>query len=288
MTPPNTTVHEFLARFRTPDGRLPTRWYWIGAVILIVSLITILTGTFWSIVTLIGLGALVVGVVATVRGSANFFRVRTRSAGRALLAAGVVVLLVGSAAHAATSPQSAITDASDTKPAATSEASHAPTPRHTPTPTPTPVQTESEVQESAAIPFETATVNDGAIDVGTSAVTSVGQAGTLTTTYLVKYVDGVEVSRSLSSEEVTLAPVAEVTAIGTRQPEPAPVPAPVQPAPATGCDSNYADVCVPIASDVDCAGGSGNGPAYIDGPLRIVGTDIYDLDRDGDGIACDA
>ncbi|TFD45401.1 hypothetical protein E3T55_18735 [Cryobacterium frigoriphilum] len=175
---------------------------------------------------------------------------------------------------------------------ATSEPSQAPTPtsarapRRTSTPTPTPVQTESEVQESAPIPFETATVNDGAIDVGTSAVTSAGQAGTLTTTYLVKYVDGVEVSRSLSSEEVTLAPVAEITAIGTRQP--APAPAPVQAAPVGNCDSNYADVCVPIASDVDCAGGSGNGPAYIDGPLRIVGTDIYDLDRDGDGIACDS
>lgn len=54
-----------------------------------------------------------------------------------------------------------------------------------------------------------------------------------------------------------------------------------------GCDPNYADVCVPIASDVDCAGGSGNGPEYVQGPLRVVGTDIYGLDRDGDGIACD-
>lgn len=54
-----------------------------------------------------------------------------------------------------------------------------------------------------------------------------------------------------------------------------------------GCDPNYADACVPIASDVDCAGGSGNGPEYVQGPLRVVGTDIYGLDRDGDGIACD-
>jgi hypothetical protein len=54
-----------------------------------------------------------------------------------------------------------------------------------------------------------------------------------------------------------------------------------------GCDPNYADACVPIASDVDCAGGSGNGPEYVQGPLRVIGTDIYGLDRDGDGIACD-
>jgi hypothetical protein len=44
---------------------------------------------------------------------------------------------------------------------------------------------------------------------------------------------------------------------------------------------------VPIASDVDCAGGSGNGPAYVRGPVQVVGVDIYDLDRDHDGIACE-
>jgi hypothetical protein len=38
---------------------------------------------------------------------------------------------------------------------------------------------------------------------------------------------------------------------------------------------------------VDCAGGSGNGPAYVAGPVFVVGSDIYDLDRDGDGVACD-
>ena len=61
----------------------------------------------------------------------------------------------------------------------------------------------------------------------------------------------------------------------------------VAPAPApSGCDPNYGGGCVPIASDVDCAGGSGNGPEYVRGPVTVIGTDIYDLDRDGDGIAC--
>jgi hypothetical protein len=55
----------------------------------------------------------------------------------------------------------------------------------------------------------------------------------------------------------------------------------------TGCDPNYAGACVPIASDVDCAGGGGNGPAYVRGPVRVVGRDIYGLDRDGDGIGCE-
>jgi len=58
------------------------------------------------------------------------------------------------------------------------------------------------------------------------------------------------------------------------------------PTPAAGCDPNYSG-CVPIASDVDCAGGSGNGPAYVAGPVQILGQDIYGLDRDNDGIGCE-
>ncbi|MET0598762.1 MAG: hypothetical protein ABWZ57_12960 [Mesorhizobium sp.] len=52
------------------------------------------------------------------------------------------------------------------------------------------------------------------------------------------------------------------------------------------CDPNYTP-CVPIASDVDCASGSGNGPAYVEGPVYVIGTDIYGLDRDGDGVGCE-
>ncbi|HET8643302.1 MAG TPA: hypothetical protein VFM37_15295 [Pseudonocardiaceae bacterium] len=44
---------------------------------------------------------------------------------------------------------------------------------------------------------------------------------------------------------------------------------------------------MPIDSDVDCAGGSGNGPSYVAGPVTVVGTDIYGLDHDNDGIGCE-
>jgi len=54
----------------------------------------------------------------------------------------------------------------------------------------------------------------------------------------------------------------------------------------SACDPNYSG-CVPIASDVDCAGGGGNGPEYVQGPIRVIGEDIYRLDGDGDGIACE-
>jgi hypothetical protein len=59
------------------------------------------------------------------------------------------------------------------------------------------------------------------------------------------------------------------------------------PSAAQSCAPKYDGACVPVASDVDCAGGSGNGPAYVVGPVRIVGRDVYDLDRDGDGIGCE-
>src|SRR5262245_9359699 len=70
-----------------------------------------------------------------------------------------------------------------------------------------------------------------------------------------------------------------------------PAGAPAQSPPDNGlgpeCDPNYALVCVPIASDVDCAGGRGNGPEYVVGPVQVIGDDIYELDREGDGIACE-
>ena len=62
-----------------------------------------------------------------------------------------------------------------------------------------------------------------------------------------------------------------------------------QPKPQTqesSCNPNYSG-CVPIASDVDCAGGSGNGPAYVRGPVYITGYDVYGLDRDGNGVGCE-
>jgi hypothetical protein len=68
---------------------------------------------------------------------------------------------------------------------------------------------------------------------------------------------------------------------------PPPVASGAQPAPEPVCDPNYSGACVPIASDVDCAGGKGNGPAYVEGPVYVIGVDIYRLDADHDGIGCE-
>lgn len=87
----------------------------------------------------------------------------------------------------------------------------------------------------------------------------------------------------------TLAPVPQPVQSAPPPPvtaQPAPPPAPPKPQPKAQCDPNYTG-CVPIASDVDCAGGSGNGPAYVRGPVQVIGTDIYRLDSDNDGTACE-
>jgi hypothetical protein len=80
-------------------------------------------------------------------------------------------------------------------------------------------------------------------------------------------------------------PVAERPA---HRAEPAPQqPVSPQPAPKTGgCNVNYTP-CVPNDSDVDCQGGSGNGPSYVTGPVQVTGTDVYGLDADHDGIGCE-
>jgi hypothetical protein len=72
----------------------------------------------------------------------------------------------------------------------------------------------------------------------------------------------------------------------TVKPKPKPKPKPKKTS-RSNCDPNYGNGCVPIASDVDCAGGRGNGPAYFSGVATVIGSDIYDLDRDNDGYACE-
>ena len=53
------------------------------------------------------------------------------------------------------------------------------------------------------------------------------------------------------------------------------------------CTPGYSP-CLPPASDYDCRGNGGNGPKYVDEPVRVTGSDPYDLDRDGDGVGCDS
>ena len=91
-----------------------------------------------------------------------------------------------------------------------------------------------------------------------------------------------------ASKPVIRAPAAtSKPAPRTVQPAPKPAPAAKPEPKPSGCDPNYSG-CVPIARDVDCAGGSGDGPAYVKGPVRVIGKDIYGLDRGGEpGVGCE-
>jgi hypothetical protein len=96
-------------------------------------------------------------------------------------------------------------------------------------------------------------------------------------TYEVTSTGGKQTAKRLVKQVVVRQPVTQVTSVGTKAPESS----------GGGCDPNYTGDCVPIASDVDCAGGSGNGPEYVVGPVQVVGDDIYRLDADHDGIGCE-
>ena len=70
---------------------------------------------------------------------------------------------------------------------------------------------------------------------------------------------------------------------------PPPSTAPPPPtAPEQDCDPSYLDMCLdPAVEDYDCAGGTGNGPEYVEGPIRVLPPDPFDLDREGDGVGCE-
>jgi PASTA domain len=85
------------------------------------------------------------------------------------------------------------------------------------------------------------------------------------------------------------------TAIGlvvAKAPPPPPTTAPpppptTRPAP-NNCDPAYPGVCLHDGiGDYDCQGGSGNGPNYVTGPVRVRPPDPFGLDSDGDGIGCE-
>lgn len=134
------------------------------------------------------------------------------------------------------------------------------------------ITTKTEIK-TEVIPFNKNVVESSNLAKGVTQIQAYGVEGVKTITYDITLTDGVETNRT-STEVITTPAVEEVTLIGTYV------------KPASSCDPNYSG-CVPIASDVDCAGGKGNGPAYTSGPIQVIGNDIYDLDSDNDGWGCE-
>lgn len=195
----------------------------------------------------------------------------TMRAGAAALAA---MLVLGGGAYAAGS--AAADDGTGTTTARPGAAASTSVPA--PETETTPVITRETIRERERIPFRSVERRTARLKKGVRRVSQAGRAGVRVRVIKIVREDGVEVKRKVVKNFVARRPVARIVLVGTRVEQ--------KPAPSR-CDPNYTGACVPIASDVDCAGGSGNGPAYVDGPVRVVGDDIYDLDSDGDGYGCE-
>jgi hypothetical protein len=137
--------------------------------------------------------------------------------------------------------------------------------------------THEKVKKTSRIPNRTIVHKTHRLKRGVTKVVRPGHSGVRVTVFRLTLDDGHVTDRDFLWTRVRRHPAARVVLKGT---------GPVHTAPTHRCDPNYSG-CVPIASDVDCAGGSGNGPAYVQGPVRVIGNDIYGLDADGDGWGCD-
>jgi hypothetical protein len=105
------------------------------------------------------------------------------------------------------------------------------------------------------------------------------------------------------TSEVAAPPVTEETTATTRKPTTATTrkpPPPTTAAPTTvttsaapTCNANYS-ACLSKSTDYDCIGKAGDpdwqrgdGPNFVSGPITVTGSDVFDLDVDGNGIACE-
>jgi hypothetical protein len=119
-----------------------------------------------------------------------------------------------------------------------------------------------------------------------------GLRGTIRYRSTARYPAGTVISQSRRTG-ARVGPDSRITVVVAKAPPPPPTTAPPPPpppptSPPRNCDPSYPDVCLnPNAEDYDCAGGSGNGPLYVDGPISVSPPDPFDLDADDDGIGCE-
>jgi len=125
------------------------------------------------------------------------------------------------------------------------------------------------ITETTVIPFEKTTVEDSNLEKGKSVLRIAGVNGVKTFTYEVTYTDGVETDKRLISENVSTPPVAEATALGTKEPK------------KQNCDPNYTP-CVPnVSYDLDCPD--------IGFSVTVIGYDHHGFDgNDNDGYGCES
>ena len=211
-------------------------------------------------------------------------RIRPIGAVRAAAVAGAVLLAAGcGAADAGTPARVANVEAAATTSPPTTPPTTAP-PTTTPPATP-PATTAAPTPEPVTVPDLVGT----AVAQAKAALSAAGlrwrtvlrRTDAAAPGTIVAQSPGADRSRTPGS--VVMLTVAQALPKPKPTPEPAPEPEPETP----DCHPSYAGACLdPDASDYDCAGGSGNGPKYT-GRVTVVGPDVFDLDRDNDGIGCE-
>ena len=114
-----------------------------------------------------------------------------------------------------------------------------------------------------------------------------GLKGTIEYESTARYPAGTVISQSREAGAGVLRDTA-ITLVIAKAPPPPPPTAPPPTAPPRSCDPSYPDACLdPAVVDYDCEGGSGNGPEYVSGPIRVRPPDQFGLDSDGDGWGCE-
>jgi hypothetical protein len=102
-----------------------------------------------------------------------------------------------------------------------------------------------------------------------------------------RYPAGTVISQSRRTG-ARVGPDSKITVVIAKAPPPPPTTAPPPTSAPRNCDPSYPDVCLnPNAEDYDCAGGSGNGPLYVEGPISVRPPDPFGLDADDDGVGCE-
>jgi hypothetical protein len=120
-----------------------------------------------------------------------------------------------------------------------------------------------------------------------SALSDLGLTGTVRYRATGRHAAGSVIAQSRKAGAGVLPNTAIVLVVAKAPPPPTTAPPPPTTTP-RDCDPSYPGACLdPAAVDYDCVGGSGNGPEYVTGPVRVRPPDPFGLDRDGDGWGCE-
>jgi hypothetical protein len=183
----------------------------------------------------------------------------------------VAVLIIGSLATSPSSAPAPASTANDAQPTtATTQLSPSTTPPTTSPPTTVPTVS---VPKLVGMPLGKAK----------SILADHDLHGTITYKTTSQYPSGIVIAQSRKAG-TSARPGSSVTLVVAKAPPPPPPPT----APPKNCDPAYPDRCLQDGiGDWDCAGGTGNGPNYVDGPLTVLAPDPFDLDRNHDGVGCE-